>query len=235
MPEQLYSVRMRASRSGRHISGAERICCLEEVASISATLTRRALTHPNGCPDNVQVTTELLEKVQRIPALSVQELTAITPAQARSQMRKLFDANGWCLSALDLVHQVKGLRGAMLVDAFSGTRLEPDQARGVRASHMDAIGGGTGRTKQHAIEALVLASKVAAAPGIVGEVCISDDPSYTTGYLATGGVYYRIPQCKAPGSDVGTRVFLFDPRLANLDDCLTFLEQTPVLVEVPDC
>ena len=45
-------------------------------------------------------------------------------------------------------------------------------------------------------EALVLASKVQSAEGIVGELCWSDDPDYTVGYVACNGIYHRIPNMK---------------------------------------
>ncbi|AKK03663.1 6-carboxyhexanoate--CoA ligase [Corynebacterium epidermidicanis] len=230
MAEQLFSVRMRASQAGRHISGAERICTFEHVPQVSAQLHRRALTHPNGTPDSIHITTEALRQVTHVPALQVRELDPTVPASIH--FAKLFDAHGWHPSALDHLYSVTGLRGAMIVDAWTGRRLDPHFERGVRASTMDAAGlSHSPDAKDHATEALVLAAKVAAAPGILAELCISDDPDYTTGYLACDGIYHRIFHCKEPGSSIGTRVFLFDSQLAALPDTIEFLEHHPVLVE----
>ena len=85
-----------------------------------------------------------------------------------------------------LLAQAREKRGALLVDAHSFTRLEKDPERGVRASCMDFQG--TYRSvskKEHFLEALILASKVAHAPGICAELCVSDDPDYVTGYVAS--------------------------------------------------
>jgi 6-carboxyhexanoate--CoA ligase len=96
------------------------------------------------------------------------------------------------------------LRGAMIMDSRSGERFEPDRERGIRASRFDwteealrkirqsleSIGFTHHRTR----EALALATKVAHAPGMVAELCWSDDPDYTAGYIAslrTG--YVRFP------------------------------------------
>ena len=57
-------------------------------------------------------------------------------------------------------------------------------------------------------EALVLATKVQSCPGIVGELCWSDDPDYTVGYVACNGIYHRIPNMKEMGNPIGGRVFL---------------------------
>ena len=46
-------------------------------------------------------------------------------------------------------------------------------------------------------EALMLASKAASWPDVIAEVCISDDPDYTTGYIASKELgYLRIPNIK---------------------------------------
>ncbi len=87
------------------------------------------------------------------------------------------------------------MRGAMIIDAVSGERLEPDHERGIRASRFDwtdeALDTMTkklaaiGLTHFRTHEALALATKVAHAPGIIAELCWSDDPDYTAGYVAS--------------------------------------------------
>ena len=78
------------------------------------------------------------------------------------------------------------MRGAIILDVNSLERLEPDLKSGVRVTYMDYKKIKILKEyKMHFNEALVLATKVANAPGIVGELCISDDPNYTIGYVAT--------------------------------------------------
>lgn len=226
MPNMLFGVKMRASRAGAHISGAERIVRAEQVPQVTESLTRRAMTHPHGQPDEVHVSVHQIDpgEIAYVRALGVEthpgpeclpQLLADVPAR---------DA------ALSLARSVTGLRGAMLVDASSGQRLEPDPQRGVRVTNIDWEAGGTrGPAKDHFSEALALASKVANTPGIVAEICISDDPDYTTGYVATGGVYHRVHHMKEPGSEIGTRVFLVRPG-TDLGRLMDFLERQAVLV-----
>ena len=79
-------------------------------------------------------------------------------------------------------------------------------------------------------EALVLASKVQSAEGIVGELCWSDDPDYTVGYVACNGVYHRIPNMKKLGSHIGGRVFFVQPEI-DRESVIEYLEKAPVLVQ----
>ena len=83
----------------------------------------------------------------------------------------------------------------------------------------------------HFNEALVLATKVANAPGIVGELCISDDPNYTIGYVATKKHgYMRVSKLKEIGSQNGARIFLYDKNKADLKETIEFLKKKKVLV-----
>jgi len=142
------------------------------------------------------------------------------------------------LTALTSLPQ--SLRGAMVLCAVSGRRLDDRGKRGIRVSRMDAADKRQliaslmeqGLTGCHVQEALVLASKVAAAPGIVAELCWSDDPEYTAGYVASAGGYVRFPHLKDVGDPVGGRVFFVQPDcdLASLGN---YLERQPVTVAVP--
>ena len=133
---------------------------------------------------------------------------------------------------LPLLYDVRPMRGAVLLHADSLRRLEPDQARGVRATCMDYTGN-DGGGKRHLQEALCLATKVAHCPWIIGELCISDDPDYTTGYFAARGRgYVRIPHIKERGSGLGGRVFLFRGGEADVPRCIDYLERQPVMVDL---
>ncbi|MBR3086847.1 MAG: 8-amino-7-oxononanoate synthase [Kiritimatiellae bacterium] len=233
----LYSVKMRASRDGAHISGAERIVAGKAAPETAAALVRRAMAHPKGTPDSISLKVVETSGILHIPALPVSTEVAATPedglAVAESLLRKAGIAR-----ASEIVAMLKGsrpMRGAMLVDADSLVRLEPDHERGVRATCMDAAGA-QGRlpptAKNHYAEAIVLASKVAAAPGIVAEICISDDPDYVTGYVASPGIgYRRITRMKEPGDPHGGRIFICRGISSSPDETIRFLEETPVLVE----
>ncbi len=139
------------------------------------------------------------------------------------------------------------------MDARSGERLEPDQERGVRVSHFDWSDGAlaqikralasAGLTHHRTHEALALATKVAHAPGMIAELCWSDDPGYTAGYVASAALgYVRLPHLKPPGDQKGGRVFFIDCKIADRETVIRYLEAEPVLVtdigditnEIPD-
>jgi len=139
------------------------------------------------------------------------------------------------------------MRGAMLIDAETGKRFEPDRSRGVRVSpvrlerrsveridrELSALGLTHFRTK----EALALATKVAYAPGIVAELCWSDEPDYTAGYVAdrTKG-YVRFPHLKQVGNGFGGRAFFVTHDDLDRNALMAYLQETPVLItEIGTC
>lgn len=225
----LYSVRMRASRSSTHISGAERLTPrLTELPAIASSLVTRGTTHELGEPDTLTLTCEQVTT----PPLVVDPL-AVEEHDGPECIPALLaglPASGW-----DVVMSPASMRGAALIDIATGRRVEPDHERGVRVTHMDwdepAGGAQAKTTKDHFHEALVLATKTLSCPGIVAELCVSDDTSYTTGYIARDGVYHRIPRI-APGAS-GGRAFFVDLRHTTVEDIISYLEHAPVLVRTP--
>ena len=86
--------------------------------------------------------------------------------------------------------------------------------------------------KNHYEEAIVLATKVANAPNIIGEICISDDPDYVTGYVASKSTgYRRITKMKEMGSENGGRIFLYQGSKEDVAGTISFLEKQPVIVK----
>ncbi|MDP3260207.1 MAG: 6-carboxyhexanoate--CoA ligase [Thermodesulfovibrionales bacterium] len=79
-------------------------------------------------------------------------------------------------------------------------------------------------------EALVLASKAASWPDVIAEACISDDPDYTTGYIASKEFgYLRIPNIKREKKMHGGRVF-FIRETADIAGLTAYLEKKPVII-----
>ena len=72
----------------------------------------------------------------------------------------------------------------------------------------------------------MLATKVANAPGIVGEICVSDDPDYVTGYVATKEIgYCRITTIKEMGDPCGGRIFLYRGPREGVEGTIRFLQE----------
>lgn len=153
--------------------------------------------------------------------------TAITPVAFRRAISQLLSLP-------------ESMRGAMLVDMRTGHRLDPWGQRGVRVSRMSFADetaaitalNAAGYSGVHLEEALVLASKVLSAPGVVGELCISDDPDYTTGYVSYGNTYHRLHHMKPVGSPLGGRLFFVDAT-ADIAAIKKYLETTVTLVNPP--
>ena len=232
----LFSVKMRSSAGGTHISGAERIVEEREVPDVCAAMGKRALAHGKGQPDSITVTVTAIDgEVAHIPALPIREASCADPADARETViETLAPLTPHAARAWELLTSVRDMRGAILFHAATGARLEPDHARGVRVTSMDAAIATGERPEAHSgkirvTDALVLASKVAHHPAVLAEVCISDDPDYTTGYFASTELgYLRVPNMKPTGSPVGGRLFVVDTD--DPADLIDYLERTPVLV-----
>ena len=239
---ELYSVRMRAAqggpheKGGHHISGAERIVKLEEVGTIAQSLADRALHHSKGTADFINITVDLIppEKITYIDCLKVEEHKTSSISESHQLATELLQgpniSETAVLKAISLLKSLdKSMRGAMLVNTITGERLDTGD-RGIRVSHMDSFDSESLGENEHMREALVLASKVQSAEGIVGELCWSDDPDYTVGYVACNGIYHRIPKMKELGSHIGGRVFFVQSEI-DRESVIEYLEKAPVLVQ----
>lgn len=243
----MYSVRMRAAKGDRHISGAERLVEEGDVSSSVQHLTERALAHERGKPDVITISVESVRThVHRVPSLPI-VLYPVENADAGKEAARKTLARlkipGYCIEkAFSLLEDSpEVMRGAAIMD-MEGNRLEPDRSRGVRATRMDITNDaaqdlanslaarGLSRYYEQVKEALVLATKVASVRGTVAELCWSDDPSYTVGYVASKKMgYVRIPHMKREGNPRGGRVFFVDTM--NLSEYIHELEKVPMLVD----
>ena len=239
----LYSMKMRASRTEKgkseHISGAERILPENALAKNAGAMIERALHHSKGRADYIQVKIEEArpEEIERIEALPVSTRETANAAEGQeailSFLREIGIANGDAV--MKKFRETYAMRGAMLLDADTLERLEPDPARGIRATYMDAEYGdarGSCAGKNHFGEAVVLASKVANAPHILAEICVSDDPGYVTGYVASKKTgYVRITRLKEPDDPNGGRIFLYRGPREDVPKTIAYLEKQKTLVK----
>jgi 6-carboxyhexanoate--CoA ligase len=252
----LVSIRMRASKkvgSRRyevdrqkeiHISGAEGLYEPSEIQKITIKYIERALNHPKGSADKIVVTVEEIKKRPRtIPALPLATVVCRGPNEGEKIISKILRSSGISAKAVRTALSVmkKGsMRGAAIVSSEKGNRLEPDSERGVRVSclgidpsarrilslRLSRRGINTDTVK----EALMLASKAISCRGVIAELCISDDPDYTTGYVASREFgYLRIPHIKPEKSKTGGRAF-FVMEDSNVQEIIEYLERVPVLI-----
>lgn len=233
----LYSIKMRAAKDDLHVSGAERILEQNDISGAVSALTERALHHGLGRADFINIKMEEVrpEQLQYLPALPVSKRPAQTVEETYQIMRSMLCELGLEAKADELIELLRHnhpMRGAVLYDVATSKRLEPDKERGIRVTYMDAAGAAsTSSCKNHFREAIVLATKVVHAPGIIAELCLSDDPDYLVGYLASlKHGYVRLMPMKEMGNPHGGRVFIFDSSKAKAEDAINFLEKQRVLV-----
>lgn len=233
----LYSIKMRAAKGDLHVSGAERIIPQDDVSSAVSALTERALHHGLGRADFINIKMEEVKPTQLeyLNALPISKRPATTIEETYSIMKEMLcelNLENKADELIELLRHNHPMRGAVLYDVATSQRLEPDHERGIRVTYMDAEGAAsTSSGKNHFREAIVLATKVVHAPGIIAELCLSDDPDYLVGYLASlKHGYVRLMPMKELGNPHGGRVFIFDSTKAKAEDAINYLEKQRVLV-----
>ncbi|MGL5066199.1 MAG: 6-carboxyhexanoate--CoA ligase [Sarcina sp.] len=240
---ELYSVKMRGSKEEAHISGAENIVTKDKLEDVVNALIKRSLEHSKGSADFINIKIEKVESAN-IEYLEPLEATTIKVsnkeegfAGVKKVLRDIGVDSEKVEKAVEILHNIKGMRGAVLLDINSMQRLEVDKSKGVRVTYMDLENrDAKGLIKSqkyntHFIEALVLTTKVMGCTQIIGEICYSDDPDYTAGYVATKEFgYVRFDHLKEKGSSNGGRVFLYDSSKGELVDCINYLEKQRVIV-----
>lgn len=247
----LFSIRMRATDRGQHVSGAEHIAQEDRIDGTVDGLVRRAALKGRSA-DRIMISIDPLDErdLRPLKALDVLNAHCSDVSSCREAAFRVLLSAGVSEKAASMAMEFlsKGpapsganMRGAMIVDSLTGERLEHDQERGVRASRfdwsdeaaheVDQIFSAAGLTHFRTKEALALATKVAYAPGIVAELCWSDEPDYQAGYVASRATgYVRFPHLKEAGDGRGGRAFFVRREDCDLDEFIAYLEQQPVLI-----
>ncbi len=233
-----YSVRMRASLGGRHVSGQERIVKKEELERTILELHRR----PKGEWDLQNIKIERLKTPPVVvkKSLPIRDYRFSCARLAQSFAVGLLERVGVNRERLrELVLQLlkgfkngENLPGAIFVDIETGKVLDDTGTRTVLFDWVDRQRirekllqkGYTERT----LDALALATKNFFC-GVEAEFCISDDPDYTTGYVAVSGIYHRLSPLKEKGRPFGGRLyFVKEKKLKEIKNCL---RTVPVLID----
>ncbi|MGL5755596.1 MAG: 6-carboxyhexanoate--CoA ligase [Paraclostridium sp.] len=244
----LYSIKMRSSKSikgiSKHISGAESIVNEADLEKAVNLLIRRALNHTKGKANSINIKLEEVDKesikyIDPIPVTTINVKNHLDGFKAVKKMLLNLGINEKKSNyIINLIKVNSNMRGAILLDINTFERLEKDKERGIRATYMDFEGSDINSlTKQsknnaHFIEALTLASKVISCNEIIGELCYSDDPEYTAGYLASKKYgYVRFTHLKEVGDNTGGRIFLYDSSKENIDRCINYLQNQKVIIK----
>jgi len=250
----LWSVRMRASGAidgiMRHLSGAERLVDNSKLDSVVIDLLNRAKLKS---PDSIQITVDPAssDSCEHVSCLPVHTVLCGNPDLAAEFAVKLLISCGISHAAANsaIAALTSGLgtdgailRGASLWDNVTGERLEPNKDRGVRASRFDYSTSGEAAviealashnlTHFRTREALAVATKVIWS-GVTAELCWSDEPEYSTGYVATRRYgYVRLPNFK-PADAAGGRIFFVNSADTDIKLIEHRLQRAYVLIEPP--
>lgn len=238
------------NRKEIHISGAEGLYEAADIRKVVKKYVERALSHPKGKADRIVLKVEdIRQKPREISSLPLATVRCQSPAEGEKIARRLLQSLGISKRATDNAFALirkGGMTGAAVIAEGRGIRLEPDRQRGVRVSRLGlsrpASKSLTARLSRLGIntdtvrEALTLASKVLSSRGIIAELCVSDDPDYTTGYIASRKFgYVRIPNIKSSRSKEGGRAF-FVKDGASIEEIGNYLERVPVMIrEIAPC
>ena len=193
----VYSIKMRASKDNKHISGAEKIVEENDLNEAINLLVKRAVSHSKGKSDFINIKIESINE-KELEYLDPLEVTTVKVKDHVEGMeavniflKKLGIQEDKSEKIIDILKKNGDMRGAIILDINTLERLEPDKNRGIRATYMDFEGAKINhltkelKSNAHFMEALALATKVSNAPHIIGEICYSDDPNYTAGYIAS--------------------------------------------------
>jgi 6-carboxyhexanoate--CoA ligase len=183
------------------------------------------------------------QRPKMISALPVSTVISQTPDEGKTIVQEILlslEITEKAVHAAFAMIKKGNMRGAALISSGKGARLEPDRQRGVRVSRLGITGLASKllstRLSRDKIntdtvkEALVIASKVVSHKDVIAELCISDDPDYTTGYVASKKFgYVRVPHIKRQGSKSGGRAF-FVRESSDIPALINYLETMPVLI-----
>jgi len=236
---------MRAASGGRHVSGQERIVTEDLLEETILELHRR----PKGEWDFQSIKVEKLssppEVVERSLPLKDHRFSCVP--LAHSFVSALFEeklgidrslVRRWLAKLTSGVGPGgQNLPGALLVDPQTGEVLNGgnpvrtilfDWLDRPRVKRLLLQRGFTERT----LDALALATKNALC-GVEAELCVSDDPDYTTGYAASPELgYLRVAPMKEKKSPFGGRVYFV--RKENARRVVECLRKRAVLIGEPN-
>ncbi len=244
---------MRIHQEGTHLSGAEELVPAQELEHVLASFSKRLLPHafnnPTHPPQQI-VTIDPISKgdIQRKSLLPVQFLESPSCEESAKGLQELLECllpEGQAESILEIfrkeIMETSPRHGALLVTS-TGRIFQEAGTTGIRTTHLgcdpslrkalqENLDHYLAKPNHRFIDALVLASKVLASESVLLEICVSDDPSYTTGYMASRLFgYVRIPHMKKRGIGKGGRLYVVSPTV-HLPTLLRELRETPVLFD----
>ncbi len=242
---------MRSSLNEAHIAGAERLVDGEFVHVLQELMLQAVSAYK--IPDKIIISVDAIEPSSVIytRSLDIKTIESSSPEDSAKISADILNENGVSDAAIEKAFYLlrtgpspagRNMRGAIIMDAACGERMEPDSSRGIRVSRIDftvnarnSLEKGLkerGIFHRRVIDAIAIASKVADKNETTTELCRSDDPEYTTGYVASKkSGYVRLTNMKEKGNPIGGRVFFVNRQDLNLEEYIYYLEKQPVIID----
>ena len=244
---------MRSSLNEAHIAGAERLVDGEFVHVLPELMLQAISSYK--IPDKIIISVDAIEPSSVIytRSLDIKTIESSSPEDSAKISADMLNENGVSDAAIEKAFYLlrtgpspagRNMRGAIIMDAATGERMEPDSYRGVRVSRVDYSVDlrnaleerlrELGIFHRRVIDALAIASKITDRKENIAELCRSDDPEYTTGYVASKkSGYVRLANMKEKGNPIGGRVFFVNRQDLNLEEYIYYLEKQPVIIDRP--
>ncbi len=253
----LYSLRMRAFNGQKHLSGGEDI-----VDKVSLKTRLLELLDQGLEPSLNQMTAPPHSINIRIDPVHTQDIKTISLLPVFCLKTKSLEETWFFLKkAFERLGEVFGIPGTLGYrqaekllsdknDPLTGASLLlPDaeclspNGSGIRVTHFgikpslknellqESVIHGLGSGRRF-IEALQISSKILSHGKAAFELCLSDNPEYTTGYLSVRGVgYIRLPLIKPAGLCAGGRIIgvLNTFIESDMSEMIGYLTESPVL------
>ncbi|MCU5746304.1 6-carboxyhexanoate--CoA ligase [Staphylococcus sp. SQ8-PEA] len=222
----MYSVKMRSSQQGEHLSGAETICEAHQIDQTISKFFHKGFTHQNGDSDALNIKVQkITQPLRHLNALSILEEES-ADLSALSQSHGITDQA--LQRGLEYIHDKTRYTGALILSKETGERLDRTGVRGIRATHFCFKSLQERRLLNDRVQdALAIATIITSYPGVIGELCVSDDLHYTTGYFASKDTgYHRLYHVKEDHSRAGGRIIFVNDDIA-INDFIEFLEIIP--------
>lgn len=244
----MFSVKMRASKAKKHISGTEHLVAEQDVEGSVQTSVSRAIHHSRGCPDEINIKLERIEEshiigIPSLPLITVkcEDETIGKTIIEKTLINKIPEITRFDFLEKYLYAECPYIKGAKFFDINNIGYIHSHQQEDVRVTNLDlsvdVVNGLKEQIERYepfnfkTADGLAIASKVCFCQGVLAEICLSDDPNYQGGYIAFPDIgYIRINKMKPFGSATGGRIIIIDSRKTKLIAIKEFLEKAITLI-----
>lgn len=224
-------------KGGQHISGAECITSLDMLESEVSNLIKRALNHPKGSSDFINISIQKIYQNSKIDYIKPLKISTFNSNFVPKILKNLgFNENKISMT-IDTLLSLKNLKGALLISFDDFQKFEKDIVRCTNMDYSMEIKPSLEKFlnennfyKKYLRDALCLSSKICNCENVLCEICISDDKNYTTGYIGSKKFgYVRIENFKPKKHEYGGRIIFIKDK-NKLKETIDYLKNQIVII-----